>query len=178
MENNKLMKQVIGILAIIVVVIGGVWLVKRNKQEEETVPEIVLEPTERMETELPQAMTEAEKEEIEQKFANEGVEMTVLKDVVGGQAVGTAWRQYDGTVFSHKIEASGLKSLEKGFYYEGWLVGDGGYFSTGRLGEVEGKGTLYYKADEDKNSFKGVVVTLEPEDGDQAPAEHVLEGSF
>jgi hypothetical protein len=173
--ENKLTKQVMGVLVIIAVVIGGVWLTKRGKIEDEVVPEIVLEPTKRIEAELQLPMTEAEKQEIEEKFASEGVEMTVLKDVTGGQAVGTAWRQYDDEEFSHKVETSGLAALEKGFYYEAWLVGDEGFFSTGRIGEI---GTLYYKAEEDKSEFVGVVVTLEPEDGDSAPAEHVLEGSF
>jgi hypothetical protein len=104
--------------------------------------------------------------------------MVVLKDVAGGQAVGTAWRQFEGEAFSHKIEANGLATLEKGFFYEGWLVGDESFFSTGRLGEVDGQGNLYYKTDEDKSEFRGVVITLESEDGDPAPAEHVLEGSF
>jgi len=173
--ENKLTKQVMGVLVIIAVVIGGVWLTKRGKTEDEVAPEIVLEPAKRIEAELRLPMTEIEKQEIEEKFASEGVEMIVLKDVTGGQAVGTAWRQYDEEEFSHKVEASNLPSLEKGFYYEAWLVGDEGFFSTGRMVET---GTLYYKAGEDKSEFAGVVVTLEPEDGNPAPAEHVLEGSF
>jgi len=39
-------------------------------------------------------------------------------------------------------------------------------------------GVLYYTADEDKTDFESVVITLEPEDGDPGPADHVLEGSF
>ncbi len=172
------MKQIVGVLAMLALVIGGVWLASRDEQEEEVAPEIVLESSEQMEVDLQMPMTETERQEIEEKFASEGVEMVVLKDVAGGQAVGTAWRQFDGEKFFHKVEASGLAALEKGFFYEGWLVGDNGFFSTGRLGEVEGQGSLYYKVDEDKNGFEGVVITLEPEDGDPAPAEHILEGNF
>jgi len=177
MENQRV-KQIVGILAMLVLVVGGVWLVSRDEQEEEVAPEIVLESSEQMEVELQSPMTEVEKQEIEEKFASEGVEMVVLKDVVGGQAVGTAWRQFDGEKFFHKVEANGLTALEKGFFYEGWLVGEDGFFSTGRLGEIDGQGSLYYKADEDKSGFEGVVITLEPEDGDSAPAEHILEGNF
>jgi len=177
--ENRLNKQLVGFLVIIAVIIGGVWLSKQNK-EEEVLPEITLESSKQIESDvnLQLPMTEAEKEEIEEVFVVEGVEMTVLEDVTGGQAIGTAWRQFSDNKFFHKVEVSGLLALEKGFFYEGWLVGDEGFFSTGRIGEETGKGVLYYKTDEDKSDFRGVVITLESEDGDSAPAEHVLEGSF
>lgn len=177
--ESKLNKQLVGFLVIIAVIIGGVWLSKQNK-EEEVLPEITLESSKQIESDvnLQLPMTEAEKEEIEEVFVVEGVEMTVLEDVTGGQAIGTAWRQFSDNKFFHKVEVSGLLALEKGFFYEGWLVGDEGFFSTGRIGEETGKGVLYYKTDEDKSDFRGVVITLESEDGDSAPAEHVLEGSF
>ena len=177
--ESKLNKQLVGFLVIIAVIIGGVWLSKQNK-EEEVLPEITLESSKQIESDvnLQLPMTEAEKEEIEEVFVVEGVEMTVLEDVTGGQAIGTAWRQFSDNKFFHKVEVSGLLALEKGFFYEGWLVGDEGFFSTGRIGEETGKGVLYYKTDEDKSDFRGVVITLESEDGDLAPAEHVLEGSF
>lgn len=171
-------KYALGLVAVVVVG-GGMWLWNQSKQKEPAVnPEITLEPTEQITTELQPAMSEAEKQGIEDAFAKEGAEMTLLKDVSGGQAVGTAWRQYDGTRFYHKIDANNLPALEKGFYYEGWLVGESGFFSSGRLAVVSGRGMLYYSAEEDKTGFRGVVVTLEAEDGNPAPDKHVLEGSF
>ena len=177
MESNTL-KQVLGILVVVAVVVGGVMLVRRGKQGEEVMPEINLEPTKQMMEELPEPMSMKEKQMIEEKFVSEGVEMIVLKDVAQGQSVGTGWRHFDGEEFAFKAEASGLVELEKGFFYEGWLVGKDGFFSTGRLPVVEGKGTLYYQSDEDKSEYDGVVITLEAEDGDEAPDKHVLEGSF
>ncbi len=172
-------QAIIGGALVLVLVGGGFWLVNRNKQKEEPVSsEITLEPTQQITTELVPSMTEAEKQAIEAGFAKEGVEMTLLKDVAGGQAVGTAWRQYDGVKFYHKIDANNLASPDKGFFYEGWLVGDAGFFSTGRLAAVDGRGLLYYTVPEDKSGFRGVVVTLEPEDGNEAPDKHILEGSF
>ena len=177
MYNSK-MKQIVGAIVVVAVVVGGVALVRKNKPTDEVMPEIMLEPTKQMMEELPTPMSEVEKQEIEDKFASEGVEMTVLRDVLGGQGVGTGWRHYDGVEFVHKVEASGLATLEKGFFYEGWLVGKDGFFSTGRMSVVDGEGSLYYTADEDKSEFTGVVITSEPEDGDEAPDKHVLEGSF
>lgn len=180
MEDST-MKRLIVLGGIVLVVVGGIWLVKRSKSKEENVfPEIVLESSKQMDgsANLQMPMSEAEKQEIEDKFLSEGVEMTVLKDVSGGQAVGTTWRLFDGQKFYHKVEASGLASLDKGYFYEGWLVSKEGFFSTGRLGEMDGSGKLHYTAEGDKTSFTGVVITKEPEDGDKTPAEHVLEGSF
>jgi hypothetical protein len=177
MSNNTI-KQVVGILIVVGVVVGGVVLLRRNNQGEEVMPEINLEPTMQMTEELPEPMSMTEKQSIEEKFVSEGVEMIVLKDVAQGQAVGTGWRHYDGEEFVFKSEASGLIELEKGFFYEGWLVGKDGFFSTGRLPVVDGKGTLYYQSDENKSEYDGVVLTLEAEDGNEAPDKHILEGSF
>lgn len=178
--DNKLKKQIIGFLIIAGIVISGMWLAKQNKKEVEVMPEITLESSKQMESDvnLQLPLTEVEKQEIEEVFVTEGVEMTVLEDVAGGQAIGTAWRQFSNDKFFHKVEVNGLLALEKGFFYEGWLVGDKGFFSTGRMGEEVGKGVLYYTVEEDKGDFRGVVITLEPEDGDSTPAKHVLEGSF
>jgi len=172
-------KKVTAIILAFILVGGGFWLYRKNQPNQEMVsPEITLEPTHQITTELVTPMSETEKQVIEDVFAKEGVEMTLLKDVAGGQAVGTAWRQYDGLKFYHKIDANNLTEPEKGFFYEGWLVGEAGFFSTGRLGIVDGRGKLYFAADEDKTGFRGAVVTLEPEDGNEAPDKHILEGSF
>lgn len=173
------MRKYAFVLLAVVLVGGGIWLVTRNQPKETAVsPEITLEPTEQITTELQPVMSEAEKQGIEDAFAKEGAEMTLLKDVSGGQAVGTAWRQYDGTRFYHKIDANNLPASEKGFFYEAWLVGDNGFFSTGRLAVVSGRGMLYYSTVADQTDFRGVVVTMEAEDDNAAPDRHILEGSF
>jgi len=151
----------------------------QGQQGKETaVPEMTLERSRQMEggAELQAPMSEAEKQEIEAELESE-TETAVLGDVSGGQATGTAWRKFSDN-FYHKVETVGLPSLEKGFFYEGWLVGEAGFFSTGRVWVEGNAGVLYYTAEEDKAGFDGVVITLEAEDGDPAPAEHILEGSF
>lgn len=172
-------KKVTVFILLLIFVGGGWWLYSKNRPGEETMsPEITLEPTQQIVIPLQPAMSEAEKQAVEDAFVKEGAEMTLLKDVTGAQAVGTAWRQYDGAKFYHKIDATGLAQAEKGFYYESWLVGDSGFFSTGRVAVVSGRGTLYYLSGEDQTGFRGVVVTLEAEDGNEAPDKHILEGSF
>ncbi|KKS78958.1 MAG: hypothetical protein UV54_C0046G0007 [Candidatus Beckwithbacteria bacterium GW2011_GWA2_43_10] len=176
--NNK--KILIGVI-VVLLIIGGIGLMMKSKKPEEKIsPEITLESTKMIESDanLIPAMSEAEKQAIENTFAQEGVEMTMLKDVSGGQAVGTGWRHFDGANFVLKIEVNNLAAGEKGFYYEGWLVSDEGFFSIGRMAAIDGQGKLYYKSSEDKSAFRGVVITLEAEDGDAAPDKHIVEGSF
>lgn len=179
MENKTARLGLIA-LGLLVVVVGSIWLIQRNRKgEEEIRPEIVLEESKMMPApSLIPAMTEVEKAAIDAVFAREGAQMTLLSDVIGGSSVGTAWRALAEGKFYHKVEASSLPALEKGFFYEGWLVGPDGFFSTGRMAVIEGTGKLYYQAAEDKSLFTGVVITLEPEDGNAEPDKHVLEGSF
>lgn len=176
--NNK--KALIGVI-VVLLIIGGIGLMIRSRKVEEKIsPEITLESTKMIKNEanLVAPMTEAEKESIEKTFAQDGAEMTMLKDVSGNQAVGTGWRHFDGTNFALKVEVSNLPAIEKGFYYEGWLVSAKGFFSIGRMASGEGQGKLYYQTKEDKSEFRGVVVTLEPEDGNAVPDKHIVEGSF
>lgn len=176
--NNK---KILLAGALILLLISGTWLVKKSKKQEEKIsPEITLESTKMLDSKanLVAPITDTEKEGIEKTFAEEGVEMTMLKDVSGGQAVGTGWRNFDGSNFVLKVEVSSLAETEKGFYYEGWLVSDKGFFSIGRMAVVNNQGKLYYKTSEDKSGFRGVVVTLEPEDGNAVPDKLIVEGSF
>ena len=172
--NNKLVS--VG-LAVTAVVLGLVWW--QGQQGKETVaPEMTLERSKMMESEvdLEAPMSESQKQKIEAELES-AAETAVLDDVSGGQATGTAWRKFSDN-FYHQVETTGLPSLEKGFFYEGWLVGEAVFFSTGRVWLEGDLGVLYYTADEDKTDFESVVITLEPEDGDPGPADHVLEGSF
>lgn len=176
--NNRSTKYGLTAIGLAVIVGAGIWWTGQQKPKEEQVsPEITLEPAKQIIPKLIPPMSETEKKAIDEIFTNEGAEVTMLKDVSGGQAVGTAWR-HQGKKFVLKMEVSRLASLDKGFFYEGWLVGDAGFFSIGRLGEEGGSGKIYYQTDEDKGLYRGLVITKEPEDGEAAPAQHVLEGSF
>lgn len=176
--RNQRVKYGLLVIGLLVIVGGGIWWNGQQKPEEEKVsPEIILEPAKQITAKLIPPMSEPEKKAIDEIFTDEGAEVTMLKDVSGGQAVGTAWR-HQGKKFVLKMEVSRLASLDKGFYYEGWLVGDAGFFSIGRLGTMDGNGKIYYQTNEDKSQYRGLVITKEPEDGEAVPAQHVLEGSF
>ncbi|MCA9364955.1 MAG: anti-sigma factor [Candidatus Moranbacteria bacterium] len=109
-------------------------------------------------------------------FSHEGN----LSDVSGGSTSGVARAGFvDGEYFSYVVFDS-LPALENGFFYEGWLVRRGesmDVLSTGRVGKLStGKYTDLYASSKDLTDHDYYVLTLEPDDDDPAPAEHVVEG--
>jgi len=113
-----------------------------------------------------------------------GIDSIDLVDVAGGNAAGQAWVliEKDGST-EHRVVASDLPELTNGDFYEGWLVRDPaslGFISTGEMvfDEEANQWVLNYSSETDYSDYPGVVITLEPDDGDPAPAAHVLDGSF
>ena len=68
-----------------------------------------------------------------------------------------------------------------GFFYEGWLLDEGkDPVSAGHFRSVFGdvRHRLEFETDEDFRGSLNVIVTVEPDDGNPAPAEHVAEGTM
>jgi len=65
-------------------------------------------------------------------------------------------------------------------FYEGWVVRKSplSIISTGRLEQVDGMWYNTFAIDKNLLDHRQYVLTLEPEDGDPAPAAHVVEGDF
>lgn len=120
----------------------------------------------------------AMKDEVDNILSQAGTAAS-LKDVGNTGTWGEAKSAFSDGKYYFKLVASGLKIIEKGYYYEGWLGKEGQYISIGRVEVSEkGEGLLYYTSSEDKTSYNQVLVTTEPEDGNLAPATHLLEGQF
>ncbi len=106
-----------------------------------------------------------------------------LEDTTGGEASGVATAKYSSEKYFHEVFTKNLPPLEEGFFYEGWLVKPFpllDVISSGKLvpeGE-EGGFALSLEANENLSKHTRVVITLEPDDGDPDPAEHVLEGTM
>ena len=62
------------------------------------------------------------------------------------------------------------------FFYEGWLVCEGKPYTTNALTLNEGKYENIFVSTEVPTNCQKYVLTIEPDDGDPAPAAHVLEG--
>ena len=118
------------------------------------------------------------REEIDSVLSISG-ETTNFKRIVGGTITGEAKRAFSDGKFYFRVKTTGLKTTEKGYYHEVFLEKDSSYFSVGRL-EVDtiGNGVLYYSSSINKTDYNKVIVTIEPEDGNPAPATTVLEASF
>ncbi|PIR47657.1 hypothetical protein COV06_02475 [Candidatus Uhrbacteria bacterium CG10_big_fil_rev_8_21_14_0_10_50_16] len=89
--------------------------------------------------------------------------------------------QFADGAFQHVIVAT-LPDLPVGYYYEGWLIRSKpfNFVSTGKFIQHADdlKWYLLFESPEDRLDYKKVVITLEPDDGNIAPADHVMEGVF
>jgi len=98
---------------------------------------------------------------------------------------GTATGEVTATVYSdesYELTATftDLADPEEGYFYEGWLVRDdpSSVLSTGRA-EKEGDNYVNtFQSEENLSDHTEYVLTLEPDDDDPAPADHVLEGTL
>lgn len=102
-----------------------------------------------------------------------------LEDVTGGNATGVAQAgTMDGDYVLYATMEN-LPELEEGYFYEGWAVRHTpfDFISTGAAEQQEdGTWVNAYKSATDYSDYTNYVLTVEPDDGDPAPAEHILEG--
>ncbi len=99
-----------------------------------------------------------------------------LTDVSGGEASGTARAYFDGETYHLIAEFEDLPEPGPDYFYEGWVVRSEpfNFISTG----VTDLHKNVFEAEEDLTDYNLYVLTLEPDDGDPAPAEHILEGTM
>lgn len=105
----------------------------------------------------------------------------MLLDVEDGNASGGVDIVYD-TNGKYKLKAffENLENPDSGFYYEGWLVRNEplSVISTGRTEIVEGELRNIFESEKDLTDHRIYILTLEPDDGDPAPATHILQGEM
>ncbi len=167
-------------LGVVLFVIGFVWLRSGDRKQDvidEMTDDLFAGSTETLETDIePSVPTMEAKETID------------LEDVTGGDSVGIATREIQDGLFRHTVKATLPDSAEDEFY-EGWLVRGTpfDFFSTGDMVTIStGEYVLEWFSGEagpgsawgEYADYTQVVITLEPDDGDPAPAAHVLEGEF
>jgi hypothetical protein len=88
---------------------------------------------------------------------------------------------YDGETYVLSAEIYDLPLPEGTDFYEGWLVkkGTSEFISTGRAYDMMPMYSNVFRSNEDlKDKYDFYVLTLEPDDGDPAPAEHIVEGDI
>jgi len=104
----------------------------------------------------------------------------VLGVNTGGNSTGIAKAGFDN---GYKMMATfeGLPDPNGTDFYEGWVVRRSGGFnviSSGKLEKIDGKYVNTFESEEDLTDHNFYVLTIEPDDGNPAPADHVLEGTL
>jgi hypothetical protein len=103
-----------------------------------------------------------------------------LVDVSGSNATGVAKSNWDGSQYLLIATFENLPEPVNDDFYEGWIVRKEPFefISTGKAEMIDGVYTNVYRSDQDLTSYDFYVLTIEPNDGDPAPANHVLEGTM
>lgn len=127
--------------------------------------------------EMPATSTLDVEEALNQDFT--GWSSAALADVTGGGSFGLAYTQYVDGTYTLVAKLGGLPEPAQGYFYEGWVVRRGDTPSVVSTGPAVVSGVWYgnvFSTTTDLSDHDFYVLTLEPDDGDPAPAEHILEG--
>lgn len=97
-----------------------------------------------------------------------------------GTAQGSAMADFREGTYQLLATVENLPEPLNGDFYEGWVVQKRPFkfISTGKLERVNGVYTNRYTAAQDFTSYTQYVLTIEPDDGDPAPAAHIVEGEM
>ena len=130
-----------------------------------------------------------EDEVMEEKAMIEYSHMANLVDVTDGNILLSGARTNEATSGEAKMVFDGEYKMVATFneipdpgpdhFYEGWIVIPSSRFiSTGKVEQVDGVYTNTFSSPEDMTEYTKYVLTLEPDDNDPAPAEHIVDGDF
>lgn len=104
----------------------------------------------------------------------------ILEDVTGGSAMGIGMAGYTDGLYVLDAVFEDLPETTGTDYYEGWLVREGtptSVISTGKATkESENTYSHGFTSEKDLRDHTTFVLTLEPNDGNPAPAKHILKG--
>jgi len=101
-----------------------------------------------------------------------------LAPVDGSTSAGSATATWDGSTYEVKAVFTNLPEPLPGFFYEGWVVRKGSNLSVISTGVADIATGNTYISNQNLIDHGSYILTLEPDDGDPAPADHVVEGSF
>ena len=102
-----------------------------------------------------------------------------LADVTGGTSYGLAYTKFEKGSFTLYAKMGGLPVPSDGYHYEGWIVkrNDGmRVIDVGTAVQEKDQFLNIYSSLEDLTGYDFYVLTLEPNDDNSSPAEHLLEG--
>ncbi|MBU1074639.1 anti-sigma factor [Patescibacteria group bacterium] len=102
----------------------------------------------------------------------------LLESVIGDSSYGEVKANFENGAYTLLATFGNLPDLEGTDFYEGWIVRNDpqSVISTGVAVKEDGIYKNMYGLDQDLTDHDFYVLTLEPDDGDPAPAKHILEG--
>jgi hypothetical protein len=110
-----------------------------------------------------------------------GWSSAALADVTGGSSFGLAHSTFENGSYMLVAEFGSLPVPGSGYFYEGWIVRRGEDLSVVSTGPAEILEDTYiniFTSSTDYSDHDFYVLTLEPDDGNTAPDEHILEGTL
>ena len=139
-----------------------------DSQTQQDNTEMAIEPAEYLSYQFQSTL-----EDVTKAATLEGIEFN-------GDSSGMAYATFDDNEYKLYASFSNLPELPENLFYEGWVVGGAeGIVSTGELKLVSGVFVNDFMDERDMTDSKRYVLTLEPRDGDPAPAPgHIVEGNF
>ncbi len=111
----------------------------------------------------------------------DGWKSAALADVTGGGSFGLAFSTTESGGYALLAKMGNLPIPQQGYRYEGWLVRRGSELSVIPLGpatQIEEQFVQVFLTQEDISDHDFYVLTLEPDDENPTPAEHILEGTL
>ena len=181
MNNNKGkgLPVVILLIGIGAVLVGGfLFLTQRNNSKNQSLPDTQVSTEVTTESGETNSQTVSEPMEVteERTYDYEGD----LVDVTDGNASGVAKAIFDQDEYMLMVTFENLPPAGSGYFYEGWVVRNSPFtvISTGATEIVNGQDVNIFTSDTDLTDHDFYVLTIEPDDGDPAPADHVLEGTL
>lgn len=110
-----------------------------------------------------------------------GWKAAALADVTGGGSFGLAHTTVENGVYTLFVSMGNLPELRDGYFYEGWIVRRGDEMSVVSTGHAKPNGDAFvnvFTSRTDLLDHTFFVLTLESDDNNPAPSEHILEGRF
>jgi len=105
---------------------------------------------------------------------------TIRGITTGGSGSGIAQANFKEGIYDLFVTFENISDPRSTDFYEGWIVRRGASFSvlsTGRVDkDADGIYTNTYRSGEDLTDHDFYVLTIEPDDGNPAPADHIVEG--
>ena len=98
----------------------------------------------------------------------------------GRAASGMVKATYADGVYSLYASADNLPDPTGSDFYEGWIVRKNPFevISTGKLEKIDSQYKNFYTSTKDLTDHDFFVITLEQNDNNPAPADHILEGTL